>query len=300
MARLEIHSFPGSAALARSLAEHLKGSVHPVEIHHFPDGESRVRVDSSSAETAVVVCSLDDPNAKLVEVLLAADALRRRAVGQVALVAPYLGYMRQDRAFREGEAVSQQAVGTVLGHAFDQVLTVEAHLHRITHLSEVIPCRAASISAAPAVATWLRDQGEAGAVVGPDAESAPWVRAIGESAKLDTLVCRKQRRGDRDVVVRVPCRRSSGEHVAWIVDDIASSGATLEATARALRGVGFQRVNAIVVHALFERGTEVRLRRAGIETLVSTDSIAHPTNAITIVPLLARALAPDPAAAGGL
>lgn len=290
MTRLEFHAFPESDAIARGLAAVVGGEVTPVDIHRFPDGESRIRVASSSPERAVVVCSLNDPNSKLFDVLLAADALRRRDVRHLSLIAPYLGYMRQDCAFNQGEAVSQQVMGAVLGAAFDQVVTAEAHLHRIRALSEVFPCRATSISAAPAIAEWLQRGGESGVVVGPDSESAPWVHAIGERAGLETLVCRKRRSGDRQVVVESPATSGPKREVAWIVDDIASSGATLEAAARALRELGFRRVNAIVVHALFEAGTPERIRAAGVETMVSTDSIPHPTNAIPIAPLLGGAL----------
>jgi ribose-phosphate pyrophosphokinase len=77
---------------------------------------------------------------------------------------------------------------------------------------------------------------------------------------------------------------------AVVVDDIASSGATLASAARALRRAGIPTVDALVVHALFAPGALERIRRAGVRRIVSTDSIPHATNALSLAPLLARTL----------
>lgn len=65
----------------------------------------------AAAPVVILHRSLDDPDAKLVELLLAASAARELGARRVVLVAPYLAYMRQDQAFRAGEAVSQRVIG---------------------------------------------------------------------------------------------------------------------------------------------------------------------------------------------
>ncbi len=256
-------------------------------MHRFPDGESLVRVEPVAGPHALLLRSLHDPNAKLVETALAADALRRAGAARVTLVAPYLPYMRQDDAFLPGEPVSQRVIGAWLGAVFDGVLTVEAHLHRVRRLRDVIPGASRSLSAGPAIARWLgRPRGVV--VVGPDEESAPWIRAIARAAGMRALVGRKERRGDRSVAVRLPAEIEGARAV--IVDDIASSGATIAATARALRGAGARVVDAVVVHAIFAPGAIHRIRAAGVRHLVSCDTIPHSTNAICTAPLLAALL----------
>jgi ribose-phosphate pyrophosphokinase len=226
----------------------------------------------------------------LIEVLLAADALRRAGAPRLTLIAPYLPYMRQDCVFRSGEPISQRVVGALLGAAFDRVLTVEAHLHRVRRLSEVVPGgRALSLSAAPAIAQWAAARRRGLIIVGPDAESAPWISAVARRAAVPWVVGEKRRRGDRRVTLRFPPLPPGVSH-ALIVDDIASSGATLAAAARALHGTGVRVVDAVVVHALIDAGGVARVRRAGIRRLLSCDTIPHPSNAISVVPLLAAAL----------
>ena len=293
-----VHCFPDSLVFARRLAQALGSPLARIEVHYFPDAEARVRVEPST-EAALVVRSLHDPNAKLFELLLAAAALRDGGAESVTLVAPYLAYMRQDRAFARGEAVSQRVLGELLGSAFDRVVCVEPHLHRITSLSEVFPCEAQAISAAPAIAAWLAAEGEPCWVIGPDEESAPWVSAIGDAAHFPHVVARKRRSGDDAVEVTLPIGARAPCDRAVIVDDIASSGATLAAAARALYAAGAKQVDAVVAHAIIAPGAEARLREARIARFVSCDTIPHPTNAIATADLIANALLAKEPTVGG-
>ena len=190
-----LHAFPDSLVFARRLGRALGWPVERIELHHFPDGESLVRVRAEAGAPAIVVRSLFEPNAKLFELLLAADALRRAGATSLSLVAPYLAYMRQDRVFQPGEPVSQRVIGALLGASFERVLCIEAHLHRVRSLGEVVPGRAESIPASEALAPWLAGN-ERVLLVGPDEESEPLVRSLAERTGLPWWVGAKQRRGD--------------------------------------------------------------------------------------------------------
>lgn len=283
-----VHAFGDSLALARALARPLRAPLRPVALERFPDGESLVRVDHPRGADAVLVRSLHDPNAKLVEVLLAADALRHAGARRLTLVAPYLPYMRQDCVFTPGEPVSQRIIGALLGGLFERVLTLEAHLHRIRRLSEVVPGAARSLSAAPVLAEWVARHAAGAVLVGPDAESAPWIRAIARRAGAPSVVGEKVRLGARRVRLRLPPLPPGRRAV--VIDDIASSGATLAAAIRALRRAGVARVDVLVVHAIFAAGALGRIRAAGVDRIVSCDTIPHPTNAIATAGLFAAAL----------
>ena len=115
----------------RRLADALGMPFALVAIHRFPDGESKVTLPSPLPERVVLCRSLDAPNDKLIELMLCAETARAMGAKRVALVAPYLCYMRQDIAFHPGEAVSQKIVGKFLAGLFDAVITVDPHLHRI-------------------------------------------------------------------------------------------------------------------------------------------------------------------------
>lgn len=283
-----VHAFPDSARLAGRLARAAGLAVSPIAVHRFPDGESLVRVQGRAGRRAVLVRSLHDPNVKLVETLLAADALRRAGAREVVLVAPYLPYMRQDAVFAPGQPVSQRVVGQALARAFDRVLTLHAHLHRTHRLAQVLR-GGRSLSAAPALAAWVVRAAPDALIVGPDEESVPWIRAIARAAGRPWVVGRKQRLGDRRVRIRFPALPVTDHAV--LVDDIASSGGTLAMAARALRILGVSRIDALVVHPIFAPGALTRIRRAGVRRILSCDTVPHPSNAIRTAPLLAAALA---------
>ena len=288
-ARPVVHALRDSARFARRLARSLNAPFAAVRTHPFPDGETLVRVTHNIGVEAILVQSFNDPDRKLMPALLAADALRRAGASRVTLVAPYLAYMRQDRVFRSGEPISQRVFGQCLGRAFDRVLTVEAHLHRTHRLSDVTAGGARSLSAAPAIARWLVRRGGSAIAVGPDEESEPWIRAVARAAGVGWVVGLKRRLGDRRVRVRLPELPRGARAV--VIDDIASSGATIAAAVRALRKRGVRTVDAVVVHAIFAPGALDLIRRAGARSVVSCDTVQHPTNKIQCAPLVSAALA---------
>ncbi len=288
---LSVHGFPDSAEAAGRLAETLGAADAAIALHRFPDGESLVTAPACAAD-AVLFRSLHDPNARLVEVLLAASALRDRGARRLILVAPYLGYMRQDAAFAPGQAVSQKVVGKLLADAFDAAVTVAPHLHRTATLRDAVPARRAiAVDPAPALARHLaagslaRDT----LVLGPDEESEPLARRLAETAGLAFAVARKTRHGDRSVTVELPAVDLAGRNVV-IADDVASSGGTLAACAAAARARGAGRIEAVVCHALFGPDDAATLSAAGIARVASCDSAPHPSNAIALADLLADAV----------
>ena len=284
-----IFAFTDYSEQARRLASLLDVPSKPVAVHRFPDGESLVRV-TDVTPTAIVYRSLDNPNAKLVELLLASSALRDNGATRVVLVVPYLAYMRQDMAFEPGEAVSQKVIGVLLARHFDGVITIDPHLHRIANLGEVMPgIPALSVSAAPVLSAAL-DNGSAPVLIGPDSESRQWVEAIAAPLGLDVLVGTKQRHGDRDVSVTIEGNNDVRGRTAVLVDDVISSGETLIQAARLLREAGASKVEALATHCLASEEDLARMRAAGIDRIRSTDSVVGPTGCIQCAHLLADAL----------
>ncbi|MBW2287291.1 MAG: ribose-phosphate diphosphokinase [Deltaproteobacteria bacterium] len=289
-----LHFFPDSAAIARDIARRAGLRECPIALHRFPDNETLVRITEPCGQHAVLFAQIHDPDAKLFPLLLAANALRSSGVEQLTLLTPYLPYMRQDIAFRAGEAVSQHVIAKLIGEAVDEFITLEPHLHRIEGLEEVFPCSARALDAAPLLADWCTHDSDDALLVGPDAESEAWVRNLADLGSLPWIVCHKQRLGDDRVRVTLPDPpQPPRTRRAILVDDIASSGTTLAAAAIALRAAGIETVDAVVVHAIFAPGAMARIRGAGIRRLVSCDTIPHETNSIATAHFFADALRTD-------
>lgn len=288
-----LHAFDESHVAAERLARLLRIASAPIDRHHFTDGETLVRV-AATETTALLYRSLDHPNAKLVELLFAASALRARGATRVMLVAPYLCYMRQDMAFRPGECVSQQVIGHLLAAHFDAVVTVNPHLHRIASLDQALPgIPAIAVSAADTLATMLRsDTDRETILIGPDMESRPWVEAVAAPLGVSVMVGEKRRLGDRQVELTIAgIERAKGRHIV-LVDDLISSGATLMQCATLLKAAGAARIEACATHCLASPDDLRALRHAGIARVRSTDTVEGPTAQAPVAPALAEALAP--------
>ncbi len=283
---------PSSARDARPLASRLGVALHEIALHRFPDGELRVTVGPASP-TTVIYASLDRPNDKLLAILFAADALRRGGAKRIVLLAPYLCYMRQDAAFQDGEAISQNVVGRLLAGVADRVITVDAHLHRTASLAGVFAgIEADNLSAMPAIAEALRSSGIDlnTVVVGPDAESRSWVDDLASRLGVAHAVAQKTRHGDRSVKIELSDPQIFKGRPVLLVDDIVSSGGTLMTCARALVAAGAASIDAIVTHALFPADLTDRLAAVGVRSIRSTHTVPHPTNAIALDAMFATAL----------
>ncbi len=264
-----------------------------INLHRFPDGERKLTLPVELPGHVIIYRSLDHPNDKLLDVLLAARGLREQSVQTLTLVTPYLCYMRQDKAFHPGEIVSQRAIGQLLAEHFDAVLTVDSHLHRIHSLEQAVPARVSlNLSATRPLATFLLTLFKNPVLLGPDSESRQWVEAIANAMSegtADYCVASKQRFGDADVEITLPAFDFSNRHVV-LVDDVASTGYTLEQTARAVSSKAPASLSVLVTHALFVDDALQRLHAAGVENIWSSDSIAHPTNNVALNAVLKEGL----------
>ncbi|MBY6204628.1 ribose-phosphate diphosphokinase [Halomonas denitrificans] len=282
---------PGDEQRAERLAAELGVERIALEHRRFPDGECYLRIDAELDDLDVVlVASLDRPDPKLVPLLFAADLARDLGAGRVGLVAPYLAYMRQDRRFLPGEALTSVSFARRLSDAFDWLVTVDPHLHRYPTLDAVYSIPSEVVAAAPALADWIAGAIDRPLVIGPDEESEQWVRAVAEARGLAWRIMTKQRFGDHDVRITAPDLDGLVGHRPVLVDDILSSGATLADAARVLVAAGLPTPACAIVHGLFGDRARRTLAEAGIETLVCTDTVDAPESRIQLAAHIAPAV----------
>jgi ribose-phosphate pyrophosphokinase len=282
---------PGNEGMAEGLCRLLPAESCPVTVRRFPDGESYVRIlEKVAGRHLILLCSLDRPDEKLPALLLLAGAAREAGAASVGLAAPYLAYMRQDCRFNEGEATSARHVAGWLSREVDWLVTVDPHLHRITALSEVysIPTRVAH--AAGPVAQWIQKHVARPLLLGPDEESGQWVSDIAQQIGAPYEVLTKLRRGDRDVTVSRPDVARWLDHTPVLVDDIVSTARTMIESVRQVKECGLMSPTCIGVHAIFAADALEQLKQVGVARIVSTDTVGHETNGISVVEPIAEAV----------
>jgi len=282
---------PGNETFAKALADARGCEMGVLEMRSFPDEETYLRfVSQVKARSLALVCTLAHPDPKFLPLWFAARTARALGASKVGLVAPYLAYMRQDKSFHPGEAVTSRHFAKLISEGLDWLVTVDPHLHRYRALSDLYTIPAQSLHAGRAIADWIAGNISNPFIVGPDVESEQWVSEVAKDCGAPYTVMLKTRRGDRDVSVHPRDLHALPGHSPVIVDDIVSSGETMLGAIAALAAHTDASPICIAVHAVLADDVAARIAATGAK-LVSTDTIPHPSNAITTVPPIADAVA---------
>lgn len=286
-----ILALPENEQFATGLAAKLQAEVGRMTVRRFPDGESYVRIESPvDGRNVALACGLHDPDSKIPALLFAASTARELGAARVGLVAPYLGYMRQDKRFNEGESITSVHFAKLISHYVDWLVTVDPHLHRRKSLDDIYSVPSIVVHAAPLLAQWISANVDSPVLIGPDSESEQWVSEVARGANAPWLVLEKVRRGDRDVSVSIPDITALRGRTPVLVDDIISTARTMMAAVRHLTGQGLATPVCIGVHAIFSGDAHAELLSAGAARIVTTNTIPNSSNAIDLIPAIADAL----------
>jgi ribose-phosphate pyrophosphokinase len=209
---------------------------------------------------------------------------------------PYFGYARQDRRTTEREAVGARLIADLIrAGGFDRVVAIDLHSAALEgffsipleHLTAV-PLLAQSLGRFPLAGN--------GVVVAPDLGAAKLADRYARVLGLPVAIVHKTRISGREVSVQSITGNVDGRQPI-IVDDMISTGATIEAATRALAAAGALPVAAVVAtHGLFVADAGERLAAVGARRLIVTDSVPPPSGlplpleVVSVAPVLARAI----------
>jgi len=285
-----------SLELAKSVGALAKMRVVGTNCRRFPDGEQFVKVegDVQGEDVALIHTTALNPDTLLMEYALITDALKGAGCRTVTGVIPYLAYARQDSRFHTGESLSSKVYSKLIEDAgTDRIITIDTHLHRIKKIEDFFSVPAVNLSAMPVLGEYyMKNFGnEKTLVIGPDLESEQWARVVADKLGSNCTIFEKERKGDREVAVKggFPTGPYAGSRVV-LVDDIVSTGRTLIEVISGLRAQGASRVDALVTHSLLVEDALLKMKNAGLDALISTDTVPGPHATVSVAPVIAEAL----------
>jgi ribose-phosphate pyrophosphokinase len=250
---------------------------------YFPDGESYFRVmEDVKGKEIVVVCSLNDPNAKILDLALISRTLRDNGAVRVGLIAPYLAYMRQDKQFNAGEGVNAKYFAEILSRHYNWLITVDPHLHRFRALEEVYSISTRVLRSAQFIADYIRENIHNPLIIGPDSESKQWVEQVALAIPAPFEVLEKIRLGDKEVKETAPYLANYQNHTPVLIDDIISTAQTLIQATKNIKKLNMKAPVCIGIHAIFADNAFADLVEAGVKDIVTCNTIRHPTNKIDV------------------
>lgn len=281
-------ALPGNENLTDALIQRENAEKGSFELRQFPDGETYIRILSSVRnKTVVLVCTLHQPDAKLLPLYFLSKTAKELGANTVFLVAPYLSYMRQDTIFNPGEAVTSTYFAHLVSSFVDFLITIDPHLHRRSSLSEIYTIPTKVAHAANHISEWIKTNIATPILIGPDGESEQWVSEVAKKANAPYLILTKIRHGDRDVKVSIPHIEIYKHHVPILVDDIISTGRTMIETIGHLKNAGMKPAICIGVHAVFAGNSFQEIKDSGAKEIITCNTIPHKSNQIDISDLLA-------------
>jgi ribose-phosphate pyrophosphokinase len=275
-----------SQAFAAALAEATGEPLTVAEYERFADGELLARVPDFDADRAVVVGATTSAAAHL-ELLQLQDAVREAGASEVTTVLPYMGYARQDQAFREGDPVSARAVARAISPATDRVLTVNPHEPAVCDYFDV-PAEAVDAGAALADPLPALDDP---LFLSPDEGAVSLARTVRDAYGTgETDYFEKDRDYDTGDVTVTPRQADVADRDVVVTDDIIATGSTMSEAVGVLDDAGAARVFVTCVHPMLAGNALTKLSTAGVEAVYGTDTVERPVSEVSAAPAVADAL----------
>lgn len=240
---------PNAPSWAREIS-HAPG-MRPITLRQdaYPSREARIVFPhaTKTGATGVVACDVTESPASVAELLLMARSMNGLGARYLTLVAPWIAYGRQDRMTTDGDLPLGIALGDLVSHVFDKIITLDAHSDafiRSFHgrLRNVIPWEHPEIAEITPRGITL--------IIAPDHGATRRARALSRITKIPFIVLDKKRTssGTRASLSKKTSRIQCAK--ALIIDDMVDRGSTLIGAAKLLRQHGATKVHAIVTHGI--------------------------------------------------
>lgn len=293
---MQVYSGSSNPQLAKKLAKKLKVKFGALEVSRFANDEGKIWVKEKKVEQEVIVVqSLNIPtDTHLVEFCLLCDALRRKGARKITAVIPWMGYSKQDRLFRQGEALSIKVIAKILElNLLDKIFTFNLHssLIKRSFRRPLI-----ELTARPLIEDYFASRvTKDHVVVAPDIGAVNSARQLAKDLRVKLVKISKRRsRLTGKVTVKSIEGDVTGKRVI-IKDDMVVTGSTLLKVSRFLKGLGTKSIEVGAIHHLYVPGTQEKLDKDGIDRLVVTDTVmpqVKPKNVtvLSVAGILAKAI----------
>ena len=270
-----IFSLTSNVELVKSICKKLNVEPGKVDVTHFSDGETMVEIEQTvRGKNVFIVQSTFEPvNDKLMEILIAIDALRRASANQITCIIPYFGYARQDRKARQRQPITAKLVANLLTVAgANRVVTVDLHT---TQIQGFFDFPSDDMPTTSMYAKYLKKQKinpEEYCVVSPDHGGATRARNLAEALGTTMAIIDKRRPRPNVVEVCSIIGEVKGKKCI-IVDDICDTAGSLCAAAKILKDNGAEEVSCCITHPVLSGRAVELIEESCIKKMIVTDTI---------------------------
>lgn len=288
---------PSSQILGVKIAQELGIESINTECKNFPDGENYLRINIENetliAGKEVIIVQSTGPsaganqNARLMELFMMIDSVKRMGAEKIIVVAPYLAYARQDKIFRPGESQFGNAIINIINNfGINELYTVDLHAPVI--LSECT-CKAINIDSMKLLANYIKSLGAKDiVVVAPDKgaieRSTAFANYFGEDVPVKVF---EKERDVKTGEIKMRGSLNLNDKDVVIADDIIATGGTMATAIELARESGARKIYAVATHALLLQQAKYRIIKAGADDIIGTDSIDNEVCKVSLAKIIA-------------
>jgi len=197
-----------SKNLAKSIARKAKSKYSELNVKNFPDDELHIKYEIDLKNQEVYLVQTLYPSTKaILELLISAHTAKDMGAKKINLIAPYMAYMRQDKRFFKGEAISSLVIGELF-KIFDEIITIDPHLHRHKSLNDIFYNKTTLLSSNELIEKYLQNNYSNVYIIGPDEESNQWAEEIAKKIGVKSIVFNKKRYNSEKVKVYGSIKKS--------------------------------------------------------------------------------------------
>jgi ribose-phosphate pyrophosphokinase len=272
LTEISVVTGPGSFDLANKIAKSLQAELAVASIRIFSDGESSIRLGKVQKNCIVVQSTHPPTDRHIMQLLMMAKKCMDDGAQDVCAVIPYLAYARQDRAFLEGEVVSIALVAKLFETiGIKHIITVDIHSQlAMSYFQSIQNVSSVRMLADYAANMKLRDP----IAVSPDVGGTNRAKEFARHLNIDFISLKKSRhRLTGEVTIDESIDVDISKRDAILIDDIISSGGSVIKASEILRKLGVGRVYAMCAHALLIQDAAEKIKSAGVNDIISTNSV---------------------------
>jgi len=289
LSKISVISGKSSEELAKKLSKKLKANLVKSEVRVFPDGESKITLKGNlSKRKSIVVQSIYPPvDTNLVQALSLISKAKETS-SEVIAVIPYMGYARQDREFLPGEIITMKVLAKLFkGVGASKIIAVD--IHSVIGLKH-FTIKSKNVTAIPDLVKYFKKLSLKNAlVVSPDQGGKNRAKEFAKEFESKYITLEKKR-DKKTGKVQIKTKNSDtvvGRDLI-LVDDMISTGGSIIKATQFLKKQKCKRVYVACTHALLMNGAEKKIRKAGVTSIVSTNTIPGKTSIVDVSNTIAK------------
>lgn len=288
---------PSSQILGIKIAQELGIESLNTESKKFPDGENYIRINIENetliaGKEVIIVQSISpsanaDQNARLMELFMMIDSVKRMGAQKIIVVAPYLAYARQDKIFRPGESQFAKTIISIINYfGIHEFYSVDVHNPII--LKECT-CKAINIDSMKLLADYIKSLGARDIVVvapdkGAKERSNAFANHFGKNIPVEVF---EKKRDVKTGDIKMSSNSDLKDKDVVIADDIIATGGTMATAIELSKASGARKVFAVATHALLLQQAKYRIMKAGADEIIGTDSIDNEVCKVSLAKIIA-------------